>query len=181
MNIQGTNFERNRLPEKFKQTRISFEVSEAFKNEAEKIKQWLFANSTVWEILKYSETEKKFEKLKELVWKIDQLITLWKPISYNTDFRLFKEIYKSLEEKSQKVFNSKYLSETWEIYKDYQKYFLKERILANIRMEKPNLSVLWWHIFEYKKLQEKVDLEFILREAQDNEEKEKISYYLNEY
>lgn len=179
MNIQGTNFEINRLPKKFKTKRISFEVSEAFKNEAEKIKQWIFANSTVWEILKYSETEKNFEKLKELVWKIDQIITLWKPISYNTDFKLFEEIYKSLELKSQKVFNSRYLSETGDIYKDYQKYYLRERILLTIRMK--DFLALWWYIFEYKKLQEKVDLEFILREAQDNEEREKISYYLNEY
>lgn len=178
MKIEWTNFETHKLPKRFEQKRINLDFSESFLDKKWEIRRNILENTTVWEILRISKIEDRFQKLKELVWKIDNLINSWKSISYNTDFRLFKEIFNNLDDDSKKNFNSKYSTQTWNIFKDYQKYYLRERILSNLRMDKPNNSLLWQYIFDYKKLEEKVDLSFILDIiTSDSERRELLNYF----
>lgn len=137
-----------------------------------------FYRQTVWDILTQNSKQKRIKMAEDLIERIDEKYSSWIWMLNMPEYRIFSMLYLELENDELKFVNSKYVSEHWSIFDEFRKKFLKEKILAMLKLSNNDTSSVEKMLAEYMNLEIKVDLKFLF-DWVDEDSKNKMIELMN--
>lgn len=146
----------------------SFETKRIINKKFSEVKS--YTKLTIKEILEAHNSNAKIDVIVDLIKRIDNSLLDWKKIINIPEYRIFLGLYFTLTDFELNQINSMFVSSSWNIFDEFRKKFLKEKILVSLKWK--DKKYLKKYLSEYKNIDLKMDEGFLFEWLEEDEKQE---------